>query len=72
MTVCPPRNTYTDLNHDLMMTENMTLNKDTRQELTDYAVELLYNHLHDNFLRNISKFEVNDRYGAASILYNQL
>ena len=25
VTVCPPKNTYTDLNYDLMMTENMTL-----------------------------------------------
>ena len=41
VTVCPPKNTYTDLNYDLMMTENMTLDNDTRQELTNYAVELL-------------------------------
>ena len=25
VTVCPPKNTFTDLNYDLMMTENMTL-----------------------------------------------
>ena len=25
VTVCPPKNTYTDLNYDLMLTENMTL-----------------------------------------------
>ena len=42
VTVCPPKNTYTDLNYDLMMTENMTLDNDTRQELTNYADEILY------------------------------
>ena len=30
VTVCPPKNTYTDLNYDLMMTENMTVDNDTR------------------------------------------
>ena len=42
VTVCPPKNTYTDLNYDLMMTENMTLDNDTRRELANYAVDLLY------------------------------
>ena len=40
VTVCPPKNTFTNLNYDLMMTENITLDNDTRQELTNYAVEL--------------------------------
>ena len=30
LTVCPPKNTYTDLNYDLMMTENMTLHYEPR------------------------------------------
>ena len=29
VTVCPPKNTYTDLNYDLLMAENMTLDDDT-------------------------------------------
>ena len=28
VTVCPPKNTYTDLNYDLMMTENMIMKPD--------------------------------------------
>ena len=61
VTVCPPKNTYTDLNYDLVMTENMTLDNDTRQELTNYAVELMYDHLYDNIMKNMSKFEEKDR-----------
>ena len=38
VTVCPPKNTYTDLNYDLMMTENMSLNNDTRNMLANYAL----------------------------------
>ena len=62
VTVCPPKNTYTDLNYDLIMTENMTLDNDTRQELTNYALELLYDHLYDIMMRNLSKVEENNRY----------
>ena len=62
LTVCPPKNTYTDLNYDLKITENMTLNNDTRIELANYAMELLYDQLHVNLLRNVSKLEEEDRY----------
>ena len=62
VTVCPPKNTYTDLNYDLMMTENMTLDNDTRQELANYAVELLHDQLYDDIKRNMSKLEDNDRF----------
>ena len=62
VTVCPPKNTYTDLNYDLMMTENMTLDSAIRNELENYAVEMLYDHLYDTIMRNMSKLEDNDRY----------
>ena len=62
VTVCPPKNTYTDLNYDLMRTGNMTLDNDTKTELTNYAVELLYDHLYDTIMTNLSKLEENDRY----------
>ena len=62
VTVCPPKNTYTDLNYGLMMTENMTLNDDTRDELIQYASELLYDDLYDTIMTNLSFFKDNDRY----------
>ena len=54
VTVCPPKNTYTDLNYYLMMTENVTLDSDTRSELTNYAAELLFEQLHKDLLSNLS------------------
>ena len=54
VTVCPPKNTYTDLNYDLMMTENMTLDNDTRNALAKLATELLYDNLHKEILKNMS------------------
>ena len=62
VTVCPPKNTFTNLNYDLIMTENMTLDNDTRNELIDFAEELLYEQLYDKIMTNISKFKDNDRY----------
>ena len=62
VTVCPPKNTYTDLNYDLMMAENMTLNKDTRNELKNLAIELLNDQLHKTIMKNLSKIEDCDRY----------
>ena len=62
VTVCPPKDTYTDLNFDLKMPENMTLDNDTRNKLLNYALELLYNKLHDTIMTNLSKLEEDDRY----------
>ena len=41
ITVCPPKNTFTDLNYDLMMTENMTLTEEMRDEMFKYALEVI-------------------------------
>ena len=62
VTVCPPKNTYTDLNYDLMMTENMTLDFKVRDELRSYAKELLYDTLCDKVMTDLSKLEDKDRY----------
>ena len=41
VTVCPPKNTFTDLNYDLMMTENITLTEEMRHEMFKYAVDVI-------------------------------
>ena len=62
VTVCPPKNTYTNLNYDLMTIENMTIDNDTRNELANFAVEQLYDYLYDIHMANMSKFKDDDRY----------
>ena len=62
VTVCPPKNTYTDLNYDLMRMENMTLDKKTRQDLVYYAMELMWDDYHHKVMINLSKLQDNDRY----------
>ena len=62
VTVCPPKNTFTNLNYDLMMLENMTLDNDTRDELTQFAVGLIQDQVYNEVMTNISKFEEENRY----------
>ena len=62
VTVCPPKNTFTDLNYDLLLTKNMSLDNDLRIELTDYALELLHDNLFDRTMANLSKLHVENRY----------
>ena len=33
VTVCPPKNTYTDLNYDLLISENRTLTEEMRNDM---------------------------------------
>ena len=54
VTVCPPKNTNTDLNYDLMMTKNKTLNDDIRHEMEKYALDMLYDHIYDTVLESVS------------------
>ena len=60
VTVCPPKDTYTDLN--LIMDTNITLDNVTRSDLTNYAVQLLFDNLHDELLANLSLVQDTDRY----------
>ena len=62
VTVCPPRNTFTDLNHHLRMSDNMTLDNDIRKALSNYAVELLHGHFFEFNLARLNKMQQEHRY----------
>ena len=63
VTVCPKRNTYTDLNYDLMMLENMTMTNETKYEFLNIARGVfLDSHFENKVLPNISKLEENNMY----------
>ena len=60
ITVCPPKNTFTDLNYDLMITENTTLTDEMRDKMFEYAVEVINE---DSYLENNwTKLQEKDRY----------
>ena len=50
VTVCPPTDTFTNLNYDLLMSENMTIDQETRKYLTDYALRKLQHYLFQSLL----------------------
>ena len=61
VTVCPPKNTFTDLNYDLMMLENMTLTKETQDELFNITMyELLRRNDREKWF-NVSKLQEENR-----------
>ena len=59
VTVCPPKNTYTDLNYDLMLVENFTLTDEMRDELINYTWKVINEH---NYTDDFDMFQEEDRY----------
>ena len=62
ITVCPPKNTFTDLNYDLMKYENATLDNDIKAEMTTFAEELLQDHLYENKIGLLNLVQESNRY----------
>ena len=63
VTVCPPKDTFTDLNYDLMLLENMTMTNETRQEFLDIAQSVFVDsYFEGEILANFSKLEEENRY----------
>ena len=62
VTVCPPKNTFTVLNYDLLMVKQLSLDNSTREELVQYAAELLNDELYNDIMKNLSMLENVDRY----------
>ena len=62
ITVCPPKQTFTDLNYDLLMAENMSISNHTRNELVKYGLEQLYEQLYENLMTRLQSLDDNDRY----------
>ena len=42
ISVCPPKNTFTNLNYDLSRVENMTYNDSQREEMSQYITQPIY------------------------------
>ena len=62
ITVCPPKNTYTDLNYDIMMLENRTMNKEIRDMLINFSVKLIQDRHFEEVMSNLTLIEESNRY----------
>ena len=62
ITVCPPKDTFTDLNYDITKTKNITLDNNTKEDLKKFALELLYDQLFYSLMQNLSMLQEKDRF----------
>ena len=62
ITVCPPRNSFLNLNYDFKQSENIDIENKTRKELLDYALNVTQYEFYEEMLNNLSKVEDPDRY----------
>ena len=62
VTVCPPRNSFTNLNYDLLRVENRTLDEETKLELLDFLPEAVYDGSFAEKLRLFETFHTGENY----------
>ena len=58
ITVCPPKDTYTNLNYDMMITENMTIEEDTRKNWILCALNLIKDNELNTVLLNLRTLKI--------------
>ena len=61
ITVCPPRNTFTDLNFDLMSLNNSTLNSSNKDQATRFAMEVIQDQIQQEIMTDLRKIDEKDR-----------
>ena len=61
VTVCPPENTFTDLNYDLMRAENLALDDDQKYQLFEMALGFIERKYFDKSLKLLDKFTEKNR-----------
>ena len=71
VTVCPPKNTYTNLNYDLMKIQNLKLDNETRNVLSDFAVELLNDHMFDEMMTKLNKIQKHSVISTTSTFFSR-
>ena len=60
VTVCPPKNTKTDLNKLLILNES--LSNETRQDILEFALEMISDYYYEEVYYNMSFFDEKDRF----------
>ena len=62
VTVCPPKNSFLNLNYDLMKAENLKIDENVRKELFNYTVEVIQEEFYEEIMKNLSKVNEENRY----------
>ena len=62
VTVCPPRNSFLNLNHDFKQSEKIKIDNNSRKELFDFALDVIQDEFHREMMTNLTKVADPDRY----------
>ena len=62
VTVCPPKNTFTNINYDLMSANTMVLDNVTRRELYSYVVSFIQDLEYQDSLRDLLSYREDQRF----------
>ena len=62
VTVCPPKNDFLNLNHDVQQSEKVQLNESKREEMVHFALDIIQNAFFKEVMTNLSKLYYPDRY----------
>ena len=62
VTVCPPKNLFLNLNYDILQSENVKLDNNTREQLIEASLNAFQDHFYKEVMVNITKVEDPDRY----------
>ena len=58
VTICPPKNSLLNLNYDIVHSDEMKLDDDTRKELFDFALDVVQDEFYEEMMRNLSKVRI--------------
>ena len=61
LTICP-KNSLLNLNYDVVQSDELKLDEDMREELYDFALDVVQDEFYDETTRNLSKVKDPDRY----------
>ena len=62
ITVCPPKDSYLNLNYDILNANKTSLDNESRENLIQFAMEVFQNEFYDDILSNLSKLKDPDLY----------
>ena len=62
VTICPPKNSLLNLNYDIVHSDEFNVVNDTRNELFDYALDVIQDEFFHEMMKNLSKLNDSDRY----------
>ena len=60
--VCPPKNTLTNLNYDLTLSENLTLDREEKEEFVEFIKETLLDIIYNSVYEDVLSYKENGKY----------